>query len=39
VDHIAPFLVLRFLAGFVGSPPLATGGMSLPPQSLTGTDG
>lgn len=26
VNHIAPFLVLRFLAGFLGSPPLATGG-------------
>jgi hypothetical protein len=29
VDHIAPFLILRFLAGFVGSPPLATGGESI----------
>jgi len=28
-NNIAPFLVLRFLAGFVGSPPLATGGASL----------
>lgn len=34
VNHIAPFLVLRFLAGFVGSPPLATGGMSFPPHWL-----
>ena len=26
VDNFAGFAILRFLAGFVGSPPLATGG-------------
>jgi len=28
VDNFAGFAILRFLAGFVGSPPLATGGES-----------
>ncbi|ORX38204.1 major facilitator superfamily domain-containing protein [Kockovaella imperatae] len=29
VDNFAGFAILRFLAGFVGSPPLATGGASI----------
>jgi DHA1 family multidrug resistance protein-like MFS transporter len=29
VDNIAGFMILRFLAGLVGSPPLATGGASV----------
>jgi len=31
VDNFAGFCVLRFIAGFVSSPPLATGGESLSP--------
>lgn len=31
VDNFAGFCILRFIAGFVSSPPLATGGESLPP--------
>ncbi len=29
VNNFGGFLVLRFIAGFVGSPPLATGGASI----------
>jgi hypothetical protein len=34
VDNFAGFCILRFIAGFVSSPPLATGGESLPPPLL-----
>ena len=34
VDNFAGFCVLRFIAGFVSSPPLATGGESLLPSLL-----